>query len=293
MLPYSGQISYNDIRNEFGGGISNFDLQNAFGGTYGPLNPYSYIQPIDPGGANYSPSDWYGYDGLGWVTSNLFLLWDAWPVVGSYPGFGTSITNGAGVPPYDGTLYNGTSWNGAIAGGTFETDGIDDYIGVNTGFGITDFSWDLWVYYIGGFNYGNMGGLATYNIDDPCQNMFLIHPNGVGASATIGFYVDNCITGNSGVSTSSALSSGTWYNLAGTYDSTNIKIYVNGTLSNSSSGGAGPNNNPNPTLILGGDPRYDFRRSNARFPVFRMYDTALTAGQVAQNWNATRGRFGL
>ena len=108
MLPYNGQISYNQIRGEFGS-PNNFNLQSAYNGDYAPLNTYSYIQPTNPGGANYSPNQWYGYDGSWIVTSNLIINYDAWPTVGSYPGFGTNITNTAGgFPPYDGTLYNGT-----------------------------------------------------------------------------------------------------------------------------------------------------------------------------------------
>ena len=132
MLPYSGQISYGQIRSEFGAG-SSFNLQDAYNGTYGALNAYSYIQPTNPGGANYSPNQWYGYTGQWIVTSGLILNYDAWPTIGSYPGFGTSITDVAGgFPPYNGTLYNGGGWD-PTNGGSFTFDGADDYIGSNPG----------------------------------------------------------------------------------------------------------------------------------------------------------------
>jgi hypothetical protein len=298
MLPYSGQISYGQIRSEFGAG-SSFNLQDAYNGTYGGLNAYSYIQPTNPGGANYSPNQWYGYTGQWIVTSGLILNYDAWPTVGSYPGFGTSVTNVAGgFPPYDGTLYNGTGWD-SLNGGRWILDGVDDYIGANPGPNpLNEFTVEIWIRASQQlWAIGAGAGQSTFNSDDwGNSNMWLIHPNGTAPTVSFSFYVNANPPGSYNIiaaTTSTNLAVQNWWQIVGTYSSTATKIYVNGTLSGTAAGGNGIINNPSNTLVLGGDPRYDFRRLTGNIAAFHMYDRELSAGEVDQNWNAIRGRFGL
>ena len=297
MLPYSGQISYGQIRSEFGAG-SSFNLQDAYNGTYGALNAYSYIQPTNPGGANYSPNQWYGYTGQWIVTSGLILNYDAWPTIGSYPGFGTSITDVAGgFPPYNGTLYNGAGWD-PNNGGSFTFDGIDDYAGCFPGPNpLNEFTVEMWVKANGSWAIGAGAGQSTYNTDDwVTSNMWLLHPNGTLGSTSISFYVNANPPGSYNIiaaTTSTNLTAGNWYQVVGTYSNTATKIYLNGSLSGTAGGGNGIINNGGNTLVLGGDPRYDFRRLTGNIAAFHMYDRELSAGEVAQNWDAIRGRFGL
>jgi hypothetical protein len=295
MLPYSGQISYGQIRDEFGSSGA-FDLQNAYNGTYGPLNPYSYIQLTNPGGANYSPNQWYGYDGAWIVTSGLIINYDAWPTVGSYPGFGTNVINTAGGFP--GTLNNGMGWTGGVGGGTFILDGADDYLSTFPGFNpITDLTVEMWVQAQGSWVIGAGAGQATYNVDDwSSNNMWLLHPNGTLSSTSMTFYVNANPLGSSTIvsaTTGINLTVGNWYQVVGTYSATATKIYVNGALSGTGTGGGGIINNGSSTLVLGGDPRYSFRRLTGYISVFHMYNRELSAGEIVQNWNAVRGRYNL
>jgi hypothetical protein len=295
MLPYSGQISYGQIRDEFGSSGA-FDLQNAYNGTYGPLNPYSYIQPTNPGGANYSPNQWYGYTGTWIVTSGLIINYDAWPTVGSYPGFGTNVINTVGG--YPGTLNNGMGWTGAVGGGTFSLDGADDYLSAFPGPNpITDLTVEMWVQAQGSWAIGSGAGQSTYDVDDwVTSNMWLLHPNGTLASTSMTFYVNanppgsfNILSATTGIN----LTEGNWYQVVGTYSASATKIYVNGSLSGTGTGGNGIINNGNSTLVLGGDPRYSFRRLTGYISVFHMYDRELNSSEVLQNWNAIRGRYNL
>jgi hypothetical protein len=295
MLPYSGQISYGDIRGEFSN-PSNFDLQSAYNGNFGALNPYSFIQPIDPGGANYSPDQWYGYDGSWIVTSGLIINYDAWPTVDSYPGFGTSVLNTQGG--FTGTLNNGMGWSPAIGGGTFTLDGIDDYLSTFPGFNpITNLTVEMWVYAQGSWAIGAGAGQATFNVDDwSSTNMWLLHPNGTLPSTSMTFYVNANPLGSSNIvsaTTNINLNANNWYQVVGTYSATATKIYVNGSLSGTGTGGSGIINNGSNTLVLGGDPRYDFRRLTGNIAAFHMYNRELNASEVLQNWNAIRGRFNL
>lgn len=297
MLPYSGEISYDQIRAEFGS-PSNFDLQNAYNGSYGALNSYSYIQPANPGGANYSPNQWYGYNGYYIYTTGLVTVWDAWPTIGSYPGFGTSITDTSGdFPPHNGALYNGTAWSSGN-GGSFDFDGADDYIaGFSAYAGFTNtLTVDIWIKWNVAINYGQGVGQGIFNNYDsnPGDNMWLMHGNG-GGQQTLTLYVWDSPTSLTGGATTSYLTTGNWYNLTGVIDSGGSYMYVNGSLTGTGGGLGGNNiwNNPAACLFGGGDLRYDFRRMNGSIAAIHVYNTALNSTQVTQNFNALRGRFGL
>jgi hypothetical protein len=297
IVPYSGQVSYDDIRSQFGS-PSNFSLSNAYNGTYGGLNGYSYIQPTNPGGANYSPNQWYGYTGQWIVTSGLIINYDGWPYVGSYPGFGTNVPNAAGgFPPYNGTLYNGTGWVNTN-GGYFVFDGADDYIRSSNGPNpLNEFTVELWIKANGSWAQGAGAGQSTYNTDDwVTSNMWLLHPNGTTSSTSISFYVNANPPGSYNIiaaTTNTNLTAGNWYQVVGTFSNSATKIYLNGDLSGTAGGGNGIVMNGANTLVLGGDPRYDFRRLTGNIAAFHMYSRELSAGEVAQNWNAIRGRFGI
>lgn len=100
--------------------------------------------------------------------------------------------------------------------------------------------------------------------------------------------------GNGGVNTSSQLgpvSSGTWYHGVWTFDNGNINGYLNNSLqvTKAISGMTG--------LKGGQTPRRFGRRSSqpliGDMPIFKVYNKALTASEVNQNFNAYKVRFGL
>jgi len=297
IVPYSGQVSYNDIRSQFGS-PSNFNLQDAYNGTYGGLNAYSYIQPANPGGANYSPNQWYGYVGDYIYSSNLITSWDAWPTIGSYPGFGTFITDVSGdFPPHDGNLYAGTTWD-PLNGGSWVFDGTDDRIasiGGQTYYNFTnEITVDFWVKWDANtfINWGQGCGQGEiYNYDAPNANMWLMHGN---QGNTVTFYVFNGPNNAVGSGPTPTLTMGQWYNIVGTMNTAGSSIYLNGSLVNTG-GGLGGNmiSNPNAVVYLGGDVRYDFRFMNGAIAAIHIYNTVLTAGQVSQNFNALRSRFNI
>ena len=100
--------------------------------------------------------------------------------------------------------------------------------------------------------------------------------------------------GNGGMSTSSKIgpvNSGQYYHVVFTWDGTNVKGYLNGELgfTTAISGLTGIRN--------GQSPRRIGRRSGnpliGEMPVVKLYNQALTAAEVLQNYNAIKTRFGL
>ena len=83
--------------------------------------------------------------------------------------------------------------------------------------------------------------------------------------------------------------------MSGTYDGNTLSQYYNGSL-NSASSATGPSIANNGKILIGR--RWDSGiLSRYLFPgdiaVIRIYNTALNSTQIAQNFNAERGRFGV
>jgi hypothetical protein len=86
-----------------------------------------------------------------------------------------------------------------------------------------------------------------------------------------------------------------WANIVGTYDRTTMRLYKNGvqvqTLAATSaidySGSAAPN------LIIGRDDPVSGRYFAGDIPSIQIYNRALSAAEIQQNFNALRGRYGI
>lgn len=316
-VPYSGQVSYGDValQTAYTATSSDFSLQDVVAGSYtfspfNTYNPLSYYQPTSAL-SDISPTGFYGYTGLyqtGWVPnaptpsalnySNV-LTYDSWPTVASYPGTGTTVTDMGGFG--NGTLMNGMGWSSAAGngGGAWILDGINDYISRANGptYGI-DFSVEVWFRVSGNFSQGSLAGQSSLNVDDwTYSNMWLLHPNATTASTTVSFYVNENPFGSFQIRsvTTGTLSAGNWYQVVGTYSGSGMKIYVNGALvsTNPSISGTGVTNNASNTLVVGGDPRYSFRRLTGNISTFNIYNSELSLAEVEQNFEARRTRYSL
>ena len=93
------------------------------------------------------------------------------------------------------------------------------------------------------------------------------------------------------------ISRNSWFQLVATWTGSTLSLYINGSLSSSASGTLGSttsgvpffwsNSNPLGALSAVGSP---FTGNQA---VSRIYNRALTASEVLQNFNAQKARFGL
>jgi len=82
------------------------------------------------------------------------------------------------------------------------------------------------------------------------------------------------------------------YQVVGTYNGSNNKIYVNGELKNTGaniSGNILAQNNYN--LMRSQASQVDYGKGN--FYSHKLYNKALTAAEIQQNFNALRGRYGI
>jgi hypothetical protein len=234
---------------------------------------------------------------IGIVTSGLVINLDAGNAA-SYPGSGTTWTDLSGNN-INGTLTNGPTFNSAN-GGSIVFDGSDDYcIFDTTSFpsGNSPFTMEVFVKK----NVVTTVPIFAYGRDQVGGNtipvLLLYSSNLIGL--TFG-----STTGD--VFSTTVLSSGVWYHVCASYTTLQTKIYVNGTLENStnySSANIILDNTVNgnkgalaaqfsPFGNISGPPRR-YGTFTGNIAKAALYNRALTDGEILQNFNALRGRFGI
>ena len=90
----------------------------------------------------------------------------------------------------------------------------------------------------------------------------------------------------------STISTGVWYNATAVYNGSQMLIYINGIL-NASGNASGNLPVSNYNLWVGGNSQAPSRIWNGNISIVQIYNRALSASEVLQNYNATKTRFGL
>lgn len=238
---------------------------------------------IEAGSTTY----WQSKRGI--VQDGLVLNLDA-GVDASYGGSGTTWTDLKGGN--NGTLINGPTFDSAN-GGSIVFDGTNDYIASSNAAssirGGSEFTIGFWVKKTASNKDAAIG--AWYHSS---RSGFFIE-----------WYSDNYIyMGNSsgGYNNNTAFFSWTnnWHYFSGVYDgsaSTNAekgKIYANGNLLSLNSTGLNTTSVSTYAVdfTIGKLTNYSLY-TNAKISIVQLYNRALSADEVLQNYNATRHRFGV
>lgn len=223
------------------------------------------------------------------VTNGLVLDYDI-AQLRSYPTTGTSVTDLSGNNN-TGTLTNGVAFNSAN-GGSLVYDGINDYVNIpsNSIFNVTNISISAW-----------------FNI-----NLLLTNQNIIsrGFTALTLPYVSFVLKMNSSspfnkcsmelsiggtnrtLIQNSTLSINNWYNIVGTYDGTTLKSYINGSQDINTLTSVGSITAYNTPVSIGRS-QLAGQYFNGKIAQTQIYNRALTATEVTQNFNANRSRYGL
>jgi hypothetical protein len=96
--------------------------------------------------------------------------------------------------------------------------------------------------------------------------------------------------GNDG-SSSIGTSPGTWRNIVATHDGINRRLFVNGSIVLNDTNIVTGQNTTGPVSI--GAYNGGTYASFGAIPIYRLYNRALNAYEIAENFQATRGRFGI
>ena len=210
------------------------------------------------------------------VQSGLILNLDAGAST-SYPGSGTTWTDLSGNSN-TGTLTNGPTYSSAN-GGSIVFDGTNDYVTINLSKATigSNLTFSIWIQCLGG-----QSGNGVFQIADGLNNgipWILLQRT---TSTTVRWYLNE----NYGITTN--LSDSTYANLTLTYNGTTWIVYKNGISDGTYTGNLG--GYPGNSIWLGNG-YYGF--FNGNIAQASVYNRALSATEVSQNYNALRGRYGI
>ena len=183
----------------------------------------------------------------------------------------------------DGTVY-GASWTSGKVDGALLFDGIDDYVQVpdDDTLDITDeITVMAWVK-VNDYESGRFYTVAgKWNDRDGDYRGYLLGISTFDGNLQPRFYISSDGSNYPSAQSSINLNTGTWYHLAGTFDGSNLKIYVNGEEKGSYSYPASINSNNQPVLIggdrAGGD---NGRCFSGKIDEVKVYSCALTEGKI-------------
>jgi hypothetical protein len=217
------------------------------------------------------------------VLDGLVLYLDA-GVTLSYPGTGTTWTDVNGLGTINnGTLINGVGYSSANSG-SIVFDGVDDQINataINVG---TNFTVNVWAKVTSTTRMILLSNAYLYTTNKGF--LFNVGNNGTDLFLALGQDQQYRVSSNGYVSAN------TWFCASTTFDGTTIKLYYNGveTTYQATVGSIS-------TLVYDANPlylgkgTYDIFQGN--IAISQMYNRALSAAEITQNYNAQKGRFGL
>ena len=205
----------------------------------------------------------------------------------SYPGSGTTWTDLSGNGN-NGTLTNGPTFDSSN-GGSIVFDGSNDYVGTNYTASFQDFT-------LCAFVKANNPGAKTwediidsYDIDssDWCRITL--------SNGNPSLEIDANSTRSSVTSSQSALPN-KWYHIVGVRNGTTGYLYINGVLDKQNSvTGNVISADTDSQFVVGNLSRPSNLTEgwNGNIAQVSIYNRALTASEVQQNFNALRGRYGI
>ena len=256
-------------------------MANYNGSTIGKIN--EPVNEIASGTYNLREQCLYQreiiWPGSNYLRSGLALRVDA-NDTSSYGGSGTTWLdisgNGRNL-----SLVNGVSFNPA---GYFDFDGVNDYaVTSNCGIGTGNsaHTLEMWVNADSWTNNNRRWWLAVIGQ----YNTGAHHWIGQSTTATaFGVWA--------GSQTSPTLqATGNWQQIVGTHDGTTLKYYVNASQSGSTV--TASFNFTNANLNIGKRINNLEDYYNGKISVISVYNRALSAAEVTQNYNAIKGRYGL
>jgi hypothetical protein len=217
------------------------------------------------------------------VTNGLVLCLDAGNSR-SYPGSGTTWTDLSGNGN-NGTLTNGPTYNSGN-GGSLVFDGTNDYVdstSISSQF-TTNITVEAWIY------------LSAY----PSDWVRIVGTGGNSGNRTFGLWYygptrellwQRYGAGDPFIQPASPLlSTGVWYYVAATTSGSSHVLYLNGSSIGTATA-SGPWSASNETITIGFAGFHTYH--NGRMSNIKLYNKALTAAEIQQNYNALKGRFGL
>lgn len=205
----------------------------------------------------------------------------------SYPGTGTTYTD-LSIKGNNGTLINGVGYS-TNNSGCFVFDGVNDTIDCGPvpeiGASLTGLTVSAWVYSTSAstrciLENGTLYTTNTFYLFQENSSYFTFEVYGGAYDAVFASYVYQL---------------NTWYNLVGVWSSNNrVDLYTNGVLTSGTRIGQVRSSviNGNTNLFVGTRAGTSYPFSGSIGDV-KLYNRALSAAEIKQNFEALRGRYGV
>jgi len=224
------------------------------------------------------------------VTDGLVLCLDA-ADRNSYAGSGTIVTDLSGGGN-NATFAEGTSAPSFSNdnGGAFLFSGDYMYINSNASLMPAQISFGCWVMLTGGNNYrvifcgkgdGASNATTSYWIEKETNNRFRVFISASGTALQL--YAN----------TNTSVELNRWYHVFATYNGSIAQMYIDGRPNGSPVSFSGSTTSTSGILSIGRLGSYNYNLLPGKIASFYIYNIGLSADQVLQNYNATKGRFGL
>jgi hypothetical protein len=208
------------------------------------------------------------------VTSGLTLLLDA-GFTPSYPKSGTAWTD-LSFGGNNATLFNGPTFNSSD-GGSIVFDGTNDFCTAGTGLAITgNLTVAAWVRPTSFANLGNIVSKSSnlgYRMRFQSDGTFWMYANANTITSPSTYSINN------------------WFHTVGVFSSTGLRMYINGSLVQSNGTAFSPSYNAGSFIVGGFSSTQELFQG--RIANVSVYNRALSATEVLQNFNAQKARFGL
>ena len=228
------------------------------------------------------------------VTSGLVLNLDA-ANMKSYPRSGT-VWNDLSGNNKSGSLINGPTFN-SQNGGNIVFDGVDDYVDTNytTPIGTGGFTYSIWIR----FTTSQQSAIIVKRIGGPTYEQFSLFIAGDNGGNTPGTKLAvndvKSLSLNRLLISDGSYNDGMYHNLVATRTSTTTNLYIDGVLLKTGTSAAIDLSVASKLFIgrSGNDQTVEGIPFSGSISNMSMYNRALSATEVQQNYNATKTRFGL
>ena len=199
----------------------------------------------------------------------------------SYSGTGTTWTDI--ISDATTTLTNSPTFNSA---GYFDFDGSNDYMSMTSDHSITAAKTiSAWI------NTDSDHNGSFISVDASGTNRFFqVKKKSGGKIMFVGF---NTSHSNTSVSTTNVMANDVWIHYTAVQLSNgNVRIYVNGVLDKSNNSSYTVRTGSS-TVVFGKNEGGSANQFNGQMATAHYYNRDLSAEEVLQNFNATKGRFGV
>jgi hypothetical protein len=188
----------------------------------------------------------------------------------------------------NGTLTNGPTFNSANSG-SIVFDKVDDIVQRNSIDVGNNFTIGIWCKPTTASRQTMVANGYTYNNNRDKNEGFLFNIGNTGTDMFISLGRD--LYGR--ISPTGLISANTWFYACASYNGSTINLYFNGTSVGGNFFGSPITINYNFAPFFLGGWNYPGDWFGGNIAIAQMYNRALSATEILQNYNAQKGRFGL